>query len=257
MSWLDPADKRIGSSSNDARIRALDSGHLLIDHVQPRDSGKYTCHARNQLGRAVRTALVEVYSSDIHLVLKAKTSSFISLTWNCTESTVSTIEYVIIYRKSEPDIRYRRIPLRPHMRAYTFSKLRPQTLYEFCVGYINTRQQPEPVNCLKVRTKYRTHIISGHKGKAGVRIMISVTVTSLVITLLCVLSAACRSRKRRKYYEEPNSYGGISRTRKTKSLESFRITQIPLNDLYTTPTSSSPSTPLYASTQSLIPGSKV
>ena len=125
--WITPTNRVLNGSSNMSRFRFQRPGTLKIQYIKPMDSGTYACRATNNQGADEKATVVKVHSNSIHLLQITVASNFITLTWNGSASTITTSDYLIMYRKSGTREEYRKIEIHPYMRTYTFTHLAPLT----------------------------------------------------------------------------------------------------------------------------------
>ena len=166
--WILPNGRVVNESSNYSRVRFDSAGSLRIDYTKPSDSGTYTCVALNSKGYDAASAHLSIYNGDAHLILKSVAATFVTVTWNGTESTITTANYMLLYRQQQyPEENkqtdaaggkrtrladYEKIQLRPYMRAFTVTSLLPWTVYEFCICCEDVDTIVK-LNCLIVQTK--------------------------------------------------------------------------------------------------------
>ena len=251
IQWILSSGKVLGQTSNDVRISWKNSNTIQIDHIKAHDSGTYTCSAMNSQGHDYAFTVLKVYSKNIHLLYKSIATNFVTVIWNNTESTIDTCSYVILYRRTGVKEPYSKVPIQSYMRAYTFTQLMPQTSYEFCIAYVNNQKQPAKLNCMEVTTKHKIYVMAGIKSMHSGHVIATICVLASVIAVACIVTAACRSRCRQhKDYKDPAYssdkfyYSYSSNEMKSNSKYVENMSHIPLENLYTAPSTSIPSTPL-------------
>lgn len=251
--WILPSGKIVNNTSNNSRIRMKAPGNIVIDHIKIFDAGTYICSATSPQGYSTQAATLKIHSKDVHLMFKGVATNFVTVTWNNTDATLSTSNYVILYRAPATEKAYRKVPIQPYMRAYTFTQLKPQTNYEFCIAYEKLHNIPSKINCIQVTTKHNMYLMAGIKSVHNVTLIITICVGAAVITISCVLFAVCRNYCKRKEYSDP-TWGGDKYFTSTNKRGDYSdsVPQIPLENFYTSPTTPLASTPLCSSTTSLI-----
>ena len=247
--WILSNGKAVNNTSNFSRVRLGAMGSLKIHHLKPLDAGTYTCVATNDRGYDTTSTVLRIHSKNIHILHKGVATNFITVTWNGTDSTVLTSNYLILYRRQGTDENYGRIKLRPYMRTYTITNLRPQTLYEFCIAYEHMEELVK-LNCIYIETKHNMFVMEGIKTLGNMAIVIALTVTSSVIMFFCVGVVLVKRYRRRKAYKEPEGLNIAASTSATPSAKMGTMSHIPLDNLY-----HPPSTPICTSRTSLIANS--
>ena len=285
LHWMLSNGKVINQTSNYSRIKLLNGGTLVINHLKPSDAGRYTCIASNGAGKTSYATQVRVHNNDIHLNIKTITSKSLTTTWN---GTVASSKYVIIYRRMH-DVSglYCSVHIKPFMREYTIRPLEGGTQYEFCVGY-EYYGVSHKLNCQQIQTLPRAYASAMKRAVSMRMIVILVTCLAGAAAAMCVLASVINVCRQRGYkdpeYEtriagriNPNTavkpevnatnYSATMRTGSLQRTGSLRagslhgssgmrtvsesrleeMSQIPLDNLY--PPSS---TPLCTSTTSLI-----
>ena len=266
ITWYDSMARPLSAKHHHYNA-TLTSVRLSVSHAN-----RFECVANNSHGRSRLATVVKVYSDGIHLVVLGRTSSSIILTWNNSQSTLASTDYVITYGEQTPHVELKQVRLRQRMRDFTFSQLKPDTLYEFCLGYVSFLHEVHPLDCIKLHTQpsyhHQRHQVTSHAH----RLVLVFSMTSLSIVILCLTSAACRSRKRYQHYGAMTCLCSDeqSRDRKWRTFEPC-YHSIPLHELaanqdseqtkHDTIVSTSSSMAdlthsLAASTQSLLPRSK-
>lgn len=239
--WIMANGKVVNNTSNFSRVRLGMVGSLTILQVKARDAGTYTCVATNTAGYVTTSTRLQVHSKDIHLLHKGVATNFITVTWNGTDSTVFTSDYIILYRESGTDEEYGRIHLRPYMRTYTITNLKPKTTYEFCIAYQHNNEIVK-LNCLNIKTKRDMYVMQGIKTVGHTTILLVISSTFIFLFLLCLSISLVRRHLRRKAYKEPEGVNICPPNQRVGTMS-----QIPLDNLY-----NPPSTPICTSRTSLI-----
>lgn len=247
--WILPSGRVVNGTPNDSRIRFDASGTLTVNHLKPTDYGTYTCLASNPKGYDAASVRLTIYASGVQILLKSVSWNFVSVTWNGTDSTISTANYVILHRptaRGDSYDDYGRIPLRPYMRAFTVTNLDPRTSYEFCIACERAEGDgtTEKISCISVWTKdypaTRVGISSLLDDSVAAEVL---SVVALVLTVALVLVVVGRFRQRRRSYREPrgfrlekeNSLGllpGGAMTRHGSYTVQERKPSIPLRELF-------------------------
>ena len=243
--WILSNRKPVNNTSNDSRIRLETIGTLTVNHIKAIDSGTYTCVASNSIGCDTTSTVLHVHSTDIHIMHAGVATNFITLTWNGTGSTVSSSNYVIMYKSHGSSEQYKTIGLRPYMRKYTITNLRPFTVYEFCIAYQH-REESVKLNCMDVKTKHELFMMEGLKTVNSLTVLIALSVATCLALIICLLTVAIRRYNRRKQYDEAEGFNICSKGGSSGKTVG-NISQIPLDNLYKLN-----STQLCSSTTSLI-----
>lgn len=241
--WILSNGKAVNNTSNFSRVRLGAKGSLEIHHLKPIDAGTYTCVATDEYGYDTTSTVLRIHSSNIHILYKGVATNFITVTWNGTDSTISTSDYLIMYRQKGSEEDFGMIHLKPYMRAYTITNLLPETTYEFCIAYEHMEQVVK-LHCIDLTTKHRMYVMAGIKTVGNMAVVIPVTVTLSFIVLFCVGVTAMKRWRRRKAYKEPE---GVTINTHAGAPKMGNMSQIPLDNLY-----HPPSTPICTSRTSLI-----
>ena len=253
--WILSNGKAVNNTSNFSRVRLAARGSLEIQHLKPLDAGTYTCVATNENGYDTISTVLLIHSKDIHILHKGVATNFITVTWNGTDSTMSTSDYLLLYRRQGSDADYGRVYLKPYMRAYTITNLLPQTVYEFCIAYEHMEQVVK-LHCIDIETKHRMYVMEGIKTLGNMTIVVALTVTLSAIVFFCLGITAVKRYRRRKAYKEPEGsnlsqphHSGLGRHNGAPNgnPKVGHMSQIPLDNLY-----HPPSTPICTSRTSLI-----
>ncbi len=253
--WILSNGKVINGTSNFSRIRFDRKGTLTIEHIKASDAGNYRCVATNSQGSNTVITTLKVHSKDIRILNKSSATNFVTVTWNGTQSTIGTSDYLVLYRRQGSTGEYGKIHLRPYMRGYTIENLLPETTYEFCIAYQHDGDIVK-LNCRNITTKDKGFMLRGIKTSGTLTVLIALCVTCSSVILLCILMAVVRRYKRRKPYSEPpgfaetDSAAGAGHSHGERQKINYHVrslSQIPLDNLY-----SPPSTSLCTSQTSLI-----
>ena len=262
-----PSGKLLNNTSNESRIRLSASGKLSILHVKAKDAGTYSCIATNSLGQDMVTFVLHVHNKNIHILHKGIATNFITVTWNGTDSTVLSSDYLILYRRHGSNKDYGRVHLRPYMRTYTITGLSPDTLYEFCIAY-NHMDTVYKLHCMDIRTKHYMAKMHGIHTFSSLSILSIIVLIIAFVAFVCICGVFVKRYIRRKSYEEPDIHNIVTEIRPKSSKRDTKtvnkMSQIPLDNLYspastslsTSRTSLPSSTPLCTSRTSLISNSK-
>ena len=243
--WILATGKIVNNTSNYSRVRLSSAGSLSLLQVKATDAGTYTCMATNSEGYDSRTTQLQIHSKNIHILHKGIATNFITVTWNGTDSTVLSSDYLILYRRAGSKKEYGRIHLRPYMRTYTITNLKPQTLYEFCIAYEH-KQHVVKLHCLNIRTKHAMYAMQGIHSMGPMSVLISLVTTIIFIIFVCLSVFFLKRYLRRKSYQQPDG-GSVPATEQKVQ----HMSQIPLDNLY-----NPPCTPLCTSRTSLISQSR-
>ena len=239
--WILANGKVVNNTSNYSRVRLGAVGSLSVLQVKALDAGTYTCVATNSEDYRTTSTQLQVHSKDIHLLHKGVATNFITITWNGTDSTVFTSDYIILYRESGSDEEYGKIHLRPYMRTYTITNLKPLTSYEFCIAYQHNNEIVK-LNCLDIKTKQNMYAMQGVRTVGNTTILLVVSSSFVLLFLLCLSISLVKRYLRRKAYKEPE---GVNISPPDQRVGT--MSQIPLDNLY-----NPPSTPICTSRTSLI-----
>ena len=252
--WILANGKIVNNTSNFSRIRLDTPGTMTIAHLKPIDAGTYTCVATNDGGYDTSSSVLRVHDKNIHILRKGVATNFVTVTWNGTSPTITTSDYLLLFRKLGSKEDYGSVSLRPYMRAYTFGNLKPQTTYQFCIAYRH-KEETVKLSCIDVTTKHSTMVSRGITGFS--RFSVAIGFACLVASgmLLCFLTLLVRRHRRRKSYKEPAGINvsagpGTSQAPHPVQQKVSTMSQIPLDNLY-----NPPSTPLCTSQTCLITSS--
>ncbi len=224
------------------------------------DAGTYTCIATNSMGHDSASTKLRIHAKNVHLLHKGVATNFITVTWNGTNSTLRTSSYLILYRRQGSKQDYGIIHLRPYMRTYTITNLKPETMYEFCIA-LDHAAEIIKLNCINIKTKHQMLMVPVMTPLSNYSVVIALSTTVGFMVLTCVGVIVLRKWRRRKSYCDPGgantrtlgsgggdigpSTSGPSNIEEAKRVDN--LSQIPLDNLYNLP-----STPLCTSKTSLI-----
>ncbi|ELU10575.1 hypothetical protein CAPTEDRAFT_152802 [Capitella teleta] len=177
-----------------------ETGSLVIHYVQGIDHGDYTCLASNTRGRSERKTTIRVKNMRANVIIMHVTSSEVTMTW---KSIRYDHEYQILYRAAKPrNTTYQTIDIKPYMRTYTASELRPSSTYEVCIA-VKHKQLSIRINCTSVVTK------GDAVSPIGVLSLRRYVIGGVIGLLIVTLCAACaitylvkKYNQRRKAQEE-------------------------------------------------------
>ncbi len=243
LHWILANGKILNNTSNFSRVRLGTLGTMSVLNVKATDAGTYTCVATNSQGYVTTSSRLQVHSKNIHILHKGVATNFITVTWNGTDSTVFTSDYLILYREDATDDEYKSIHLRPYMRTYTITHLKPETKYEFCIAYKHLDELVK-LNCMDIKTKHQMYVMPGSKTLSKVTVVTALCATLAGIFFLCMSIALIKRYQRRKSYKEPE---GTNTVVGNSNYKVGTMSQIPLDNLY-----NPPSTPICTSRTSLI-----
>lgn len=241
--WIMSNGKIVNYTSNYSRVKLDLTGTLTINHLKAIDAGTYTCVATNSYkkGSDTSSTVLKVHSNNVNIFYTGIATDFITISWNGTDSTMSTSDYLMLYRRVDSDKAYGKIDLRPYMRQYAITNLKPATFYEFCIAYQNKADFVK-LNCMTVQTMQRSYRMAGIHTFGSMSLVIAVMSAFAFIVFFCMGIALLKRYFRRKAYKEPE---GPIRPTTPKKLET--MSHIPLDNLY-----APPSTPICSSRTSLI-----
>ncbi|XP_064632065.1 leucine-rich repeat neuronal protein 1-like [Lineus longissimus] len=237
--WILSNGHVVNGSSNYSRIRLL-KGTMTIHYVKAVDGGTFNCVATNPYGFDAASTSLKIHSNNIRIIPIGIHKTFITVTWNGTDNTVSRSKYLLMYKTWDSTENYKGIHLRPYMRTYTIPNLKPKTTYEFCIAYEHDSELVH-INCCNITTRNTNFMMDGIKNFSSMAIIIGLTTTIAVVMVLCFSIAAIRKYSKRKQYKEPEG----------ANYKVDNMSQIPLDNIY-----NPPSTPLCSSTTSLISSSQ-
>ncbi|XP_064607090.1 leucine-rich repeat neuronal protein 1-like [Liolophura sinensis] len=238
MQWMLSNGKRLNITSENVRASLIDDSVLIVHNIKAEDSGTYACEASNEVGYDISSTAVRVHSSNIRVVILHQSKTFITLTWNGTDSTVQSSDYKILYNQAGSSSGQKEIHLHPFLRKYTITNLTPDTSYELCVVYVHNSVYHK-VHCLNISTLHEAYVLQGITRISKQKIIMGVIIVFSLGVLACVAGLIVK-KWRRKGYEKTDN-GEIAET----------MSQIPLENLY-----QPPSTPLCTSRTSLLPSSQ-
>ncbi|OWF55600.1 leucine-rich repeat neuronal protein 1-like [Mizuhopecten yessoensis] len=234
IKWRLPNGTMLSGSVKSGRVQVFGNCTLIVRHLRPSDSGTYLCKAMNQNGFDISSTSVMVNNKPIRIIPSSIAGDYVTIMWNGTTYRSMISDYQIHYRVPSSTIQYSTIHLGQFATRYTFTNLKPLTMYEFCIVYVYDTEQ-YTVDCVNVTTTQPGELPMGIT-RIDKRIIIgSCAVILLAIALGCVIAVARRFR-RHKEYLEPTSHE-----------KSEAMAHIPLDNFYNPPT-----TPLCSSRTSLI-----
>lgn len=150
-----PNVSRVGDDRNRLRedgVWITESGSLLINNVEARNAGVYTCMATNSVGTDSRELHVRVKNAYAELVFLGASRTSIKISWHVARYLHA---YHVRFRTSGLNGTYRAVYIHPYMRTYTFRDLSPRTSYEFCIA-VEHGGSLVNVNCSVMRTSPRS-----------------------------------------------------------------------------------------------------
>ena len=220
-------------------MRLSSSGSLELLHVKAKDAGTYTCVASSSTGKDAVSIILHVHNKNIHILHKGIATNFITVTWNGTDSTVLSSDYLILYRKSDSDQDYGKVHLRPYMRTYTITNLHPNTMYEFCIAYDHMRTVYK-LHCINIRTKHYMTEKHGIHTFSSSSVFLALAVVVSFTALICVGGHFIKRYIRRKPYKEPDGHiitetPGANPTSVHGERMVNKMSHIPLDNLYDPP----------------------
>lgn len=230
------------------------SGTLLIRAVTMHHRGNYTCLATVASGNDSRvderTVHVRVKASNTGLIVLRVTSSTLTVTWRGLQTLR---EYRVRYRERRDsvgggasingtlDVTSGDVIVKPYMRSFTASDLRPDTEYVFC---IDIRQSPNTVagshvavfpssaqhglppfvtvNCTVAVTrhrKYADHLVRSRGVHILVLCVTAFASASLVVAMATLITRRYDRRKRRQMALETSTAATSSVALDTSQLQ--------------------------------------
>lgn len=238
--WILPTGVRMNGTAQVRNVKVEASGTLTVDRPGASNSGRYTCVAHLPLTNQSDLAevILKVKDDAVRIMDKSVASTYITVTWNGTGSSMKWTNYILMFKSLEEQGSYHTIDLRPYMRAYTITNLRPHTSYQFCIASKYERQY-QMLSCVSIQTKPRLFGMAGLRSMGNLSILITLAICCAIIGFLCLSAFVIRRYRRQKLYKEPK---GINVAHRLEE-----ISEIPLEDLL-----HPPSTSLCSSRTSLI-----
>ncbi|XP_066972355.1 leucine-rich repeat neuronal protein 1-like [Macrobrachium rosenbergii] len=221
LHWILPDNSLVNSTLNEITRRFFPPGTLVYYHLEPADSGTYTCVAQNAVGSARSSVTLSAAGLDIFLFPVHVMSTYVTLVWNGTEKHAFP-SYKIVYNRvsdngtelEEKEV----IEVSPSRKTLTIRHLRAQTNYQFCLGYEDGTGYWLEISCCYVTTA-ETEMNSG--GIYRISLLTVIGLLGIVLLLTCLtmyLISSLLKSHRHRFYETPD-----------KSTDSFKI---PLVGLY-------------------------
>ena len=180
------------------RVMVTTEGSLLLDYIQGKDHGQYTCVATNSRGRAERPLQIIIKNMAANVLILRVTQAAITVTWKSTQSTHS---YELLWRPAGTNASYSAVPIKPYMRSYTANQLKASSRYEFCLAVLHN-QSPVRINCTIVTTHGADF---GRLGIVSTREYIlggSIGCISAIVLIGCLVTWAARRYNRRRRLQE-------------------------------------------------------
>lgn len=180
--WPETRWVRVHINNSHAVYENISFSHWLNMHVKTvNQGGTYGCIAFTTHNTISRFLTLKVKSIDVGVVVIARASTSIVITWNKTHHHM---RHVILHRAYEDTINYNIQKLNDYWKILKISDLTPATAYEICIGSaldINDR------NCIRTST-ILFDSVSGIHTDVGVVIVLSVaglTFSACFIVTLC------------------------------------------------------------------------
>jgi len=189
--------------------------------------------ALNARGYDVANTQLRLYASSARILLKAVSATFVAITWNGTDATMTSANYVITYQPSslpsvsslgvlgvahlqggENSDEYGKVHLRPYMRGFTATNLHPRTEYDFCLSCEHVDGTLVHLHCVRVMTKYGV-IASSSLGISPLLTAFDVAIATLGLAVLLLLFSVFglffKRYTRRSLYEQPRGFDAYGR----------------------------------------------
>ena len=194
--WLYPSS---GAKNNTTPKQTIwPSDTLMIEKLELRHAGKYTCLASNPHGRDERFAHVTVKHMKAGLLVLHVTATSITVTWTGVEHAH---RYKLIYRRSSTNSTHTLVEIKPYMRSYSASELSPSVTYEVCICMLHNSDTVE-INCTAVKTRATDSIYMGVFSTRDYIVGVSITCVLLAGLVMCSMTYAVKRYNRRKRAED-------------------------------------------------------
>ncbi|XP_068234047.1 leucine-rich repeat neuronal protein 1-like [Palaemon carinicauda] len=221
LHWVLPDNSLVNSTLNEITRRFFPPGTLVYYHLEPADSGTYTCVAQNAIGSSRSSVTLSAAGLDIFLFPIHVTSTFVTLVWNGTERHAFP-SYKILYNEvssngTEEDEKDA-IKIESPRTTFTVRHLRAQTDYQFCLGYEDGTGYWLEISCCYVTTATTDMDTSGIYKLSLLTVVALLGVVLLLTCLTMYIISSLLKSHRQRFYETPD-----------KSTDSFKI---PLVGLY-------------------------
>ena len=163
VSWI----RALWNGTHDI-YETVTTNHWLKLHIMAvNQGGKYGCIATAMGLNASRFFTLQIKSIDIGVVILTRDPTSIVITWNTTHHR---LRHVVLYREYEETLDYHVQFVKDYWRVYKLSDLKPETLYEICIG---SALDMNDKNCVKTSTTFYNGVAGIHTD-VGVVVVLSI-----------------------------------------------------------------------------------
>ncbi|CAH1783083.1 unnamed protein product [Owenia fusiformis] len=199
IQWKIPSQQGAGTNAPSVisgHVNLGNNGTLSIGDVFTNDGGVYKCTAKNTEGEAEASVKIQVGTLKGSVIVLALTENSVMLTWH---GISYQHEHKLTVRKIHINlnITIATVHIKPYMRSYTISDLKPLTTYQACLTFIDIEKDVR-INCTDFITK-EPNFSKGPIGHSvNMIIGFSIGTVCLVFLLACVSSCLIRRYNERQ-----------------------------------------------------------
>lgn len=197
--WLLPGGKVLNETSNTVHMQLKTPGVLRLFHLKPRDSGRYTCVAENEMGTSTATMALVVDSVEVQIFPETIEANSALLVWNGTSRNTYP-SYLILYKLAdEPYAKFDSVAVNHYAHQYSITGLFPDSRYQVCIAI----RDHEILSCITLTTKSAEFTMKGIRRNSYAPMLIAVAVSVAMLFIVWLMILAARTYKRR-HYETPD-----------------------------------------------------
>ncbi|KAJ9579363.1 hypothetical protein L9F63_024529 [Diploptera punctata] len=194
LNWFSKTGKRLYNGKCSGRLCVVD--HMLTVHyLHEEDAGTYKCVASNNFGVDTRAVELHVRDINVHLVPLSITSTFVTLSWNMSNSISNN--YMLKYEEVSKNAATTANPqsvtfsVGLKMHSYTIHGLKPGTTYSFSLC-IQREEYTLQIASITVTTRRESFLLTlGIERSYLSVIVISVVMGLLLATCLTLCGLRC------------------------------------------------------------------
>ncbi|PSN52056.1 hypothetical protein C0J52_04547 [Blattella germanica] len=198
VNWFSHSGQRLYNGKCKGRLCVAEQT-LTVHYLHHEDAGTYKCVARNDFGVDSRAVELHVRDINVQLVPLAVTSTFVTLSWNMSNSISNsyTLKYEEVVKNAvtTPSPQSVTFSVGPKMHSYTINGLKSGTMYAFSLC-IQREEYTLVIASISVTTRRESFLLT-----LGIeRSYLSVIVLSIVMGLLlttCITFCGVRCWRQR------------------------------------------------------------